>query len=115
MDDGDEPVQPHPEKGSTVVRTFDLYATGEYTFQALADQLARKGHVFRPSQPRFHRTALSYILNNRFYIGELRRNGSVFEDRYQRLIDLPLNGPIANCIEAIHGIAAEVDLMPPES
>ena len=57
------------------------------TFQSLADQLAREGHVFRPSQPRFHRTALSYILNNRFYIGELRRNGSVHEGRYQRLID----------------------------
>lgn len=87
VDDTEEPVQPHPEKSRTVVRIFGLYATGQHTFQSLADQLAREGHVFRPSQPRFHRTALSYILNNRFYIGELRRNGSVFEGRYQRLID----------------------------
>ena len=33
------------------------------------------------------RTALSYILGNRFYIGELHRNGQVFEGRYERLID----------------------------
>ena len=87
VDDRDEPVQPHPEKSLTLVRMFNLYATGGYTFESLADQLAREGHVFRPSQPRFHRTALSYILSNRFYIGELHRNGQVFEGRYKRLID----------------------------
>ena len=38
-------------------------------------------------QPRFHRSAVSYILGNRFNIGELHRNGLVFEGRYQRLID----------------------------
>jgi site-specific DNA recombinase len=87
IDDRDEPVQPHPEKSRTVSRIFELYATGQHTFKTLADQLTHEGHVFRPSQARFHRTALSYILNNRFYIGELRRNGSVHEGRYQRLID----------------------------
>ena len=87
VDDRDEPVQPHPEKSRTLVRIFELYATGGYTFHSLADQLAREGHVFRRSQPRFHRTALSYILSNRFYIGELHRNGQVFEGRYRRLID----------------------------
>ena len=39
-----------------------------------ADQ---EDHASRPSQPRFHRAASSYILSNRFYIGERRRNGSV--------------------------------------
>ncbi|MCX7424663.1 MAG: recombinase family protein [Planctomycetia bacterium] len=87
VDDHDEPVQPHPEKSHTLVRTFELYATGGHTFKSLADQLAREGHLFRATQPRFHRTALSYILSNRFYIGELHRNGQVFEGRYRRLID----------------------------
>jgi hypothetical protein len=87
VDDRNEPIQPHPEKSQTLVRIFELYATGGHTFRSLANQLAGEGHVFRPSQPRFHRTALSYILNNRFYIGELHRNGQVFEGRYKRLID----------------------------
>lgn len=89
VDDKDEPVQPHPEKSQTLVRIFELYATGGQTFKSLADVLEREGHVFRPSQPRFNRTALSYILGNRFYIGELERNGQVFEGRYRRLIDRP--------------------------
>jgi site-specific DNA recombinase len=87
VDDRDEPVQPHPEKSRTLVRIFELYATGGCTFKSLGDQLAREGHVFRKSQPRFNRGALSYILGNRFYIGELHRNGQVFEGRYHRLIE----------------------------
>lgn len=86
VDDRDEPVQPHPERSKTLVRIFDLYAAGGHTFKSLGDQLAREGHVFRNTCPRFNRTALSYILSNRFYIGELHRNGQVFEGRYRRLI-----------------------------
>jgi DNA invertase Pin-like site-specific DNA recombinase len=85
--EGDVPVQPHPERSKTLVRIYDLYATGSHTFESLADQLEREGHVFRPSRTRFHRTVLSYILGNRFYIGELHRNGQVFEGQYERLID----------------------------
>ncbi|MCI0333570.1 MAG: recombinase family protein, partial [Planctomycetes bacterium] len=86
-DDRNEPVQPHPDKAHTLVRMFELYATGSHTFESLADVLEGEGHVFRPSYPRFNRTALSYILGNRFYVGELHRNGHVFEGRYKRLID----------------------------
>ena len=87
MDDRDEPVQPHPEKSRTLIRIFELYSTGSHTFKSLADQLALEGHTYGLSQSRFNRTALSHILKNRFYIGELHRNGQVFEGRYQRLID----------------------------
>jgi hypothetical protein len=87
VDDREEPIQPHPEKGATLVRIFELYSSGGYTFETLADALEQEGHVFRPSQRRFNRTALSYILSSRFYIGELHRNGHVYEGRARRLID----------------------------
>jgi site-specific DNA recombinase len=85
-DDRDEPVQPHPEKSQTVIRIFDLYSGGGMTFKTLADQLEREGHTYRKSQPRFHRSALSYILNNRFYIGELKRRGQVYPGKHRPLI-----------------------------
>lgn len=100
VDDPDEPVVPHPEKGPTVARMFELYASGQYTFKSLADQLAAEGHIYRPSQPRFHRTALSYILGNRFYIGELHRNGQVFEGKYRLLID---RQTFQACQDVLHG------------
>ena len=94
------PVQPHPERGKSVQRIFELYSGGDQTFKSLADQMQREGHSFRASQPRFHRTALSYILNNRFYIGELRRNGQVFEGKYERLVD---RAQFDACQEILHG------------
>jgi hypothetical protein len=71
----------------TLIRIFELYSIGNLTFEMLADQLEAEGHFYRDSQPRFGRTSLSYILNNHFYIGELHRNGQIFEGKYRRLID----------------------------
>ena len=85
--DKSEPVIPHLERSKTLTRIFALYSSGQYTFESLADKLAAEGHVYRRSQPRFHRTALSSILSNRFYIGELHRNGNVYPGRYRLLID----------------------------
>jgi len=85
--DRQEPVQPHPERGETLIRIFELYASGNLTFKDLAGRLYEEGHYYRASTPRFPRTALSCILNNRFYIGELQRNGRVFPGKYRLLID----------------------------
>ncbi len=100
VDDKEEPVQPHPHKSHALVRMFELYATGGHTFKTLADQLAEEGHVYCESRRRFHRTALSYILSNRFYIGELHRNGQVFEGSYRRLIDRSV---FDACQDVMHG------------
>jgi site-specific DNA recombinase len=100
VDDRDEPIQPHPVKSATLHRIFELYASGSHTFKSLADVLEREGHVFRRSKVRFHRTALAYILSNRFYIGELPRNGQVFEGRYRRIID---RATFDACQDVLHG------------
>lgn len=98
--DREEPVQPHPENSRTVVRIFELFGRGDLTFKQLADALQQEGHIYRPSQTRFTRTALSYILNNRFYVGELSRNNQTFEGRYQRLISREL---FEECQDHLHG------------
>ncbi|MEX2170019.1 MAG: recombinase family protein [Pirellulales bacterium] len=98
--DRNEPIQPHPERSKALIRIFELYSTGNCTFKSLADQLASEGYLFRPSQPRFTRTTLSHILGNRFYIGELHRNGQVFEGRYRRLIE---RATFNACQDILHG------------
>ncbi len=87
VDNRDEPVVPHPEKSKTVARIFELYATGSHTFKSLVAQVHKEGHVYRQTQPRFTTTAISYILNNRFYVGELLRNGQVHQGKYRLLIE----------------------------
>jgi site-specific DNA recombinase len=86
-DNRDEPYQPHPEKAKTVIRIFELYSTGRYTFDSLAELLDREGHVYQNSQSRFHRTALSYILNNRIYIGEIKHGDNHHPGKHRPLID----------------------------
>jgi len=100
QDNREEPVQPDPERSKTLVRIFELYARGNVTFKELADRLYDEGHRYTPSTPRFSRTVLSYILNNRFYIGELRRNGQVFQGRYRLLID---RATFDACQAVLHG------------
>ena len=85
--DKNEPVQPHSEKSQTVIRIFELYATGRMTFKNIIQKLQEEGHIYRPSQPKFSRTALSYILNNRFYIGEIRRREKLYPGKHRPLID----------------------------
>jgi DNA invertase Pin-like site-specific DNA recombinase len=87
VEDKDEPIIPHPEKGKTLARMFELFATGLYTLKDLSKKLNEEGHTFRGSMPKFPRTSLSYYLNNRFYIGDLLRNGMVYPGKYKLLID----------------------------
>ena len=95
-----EPVQPHPTESKTLARLFERFATGQYTFKSLADLLKSEGHIYRPSQPRFCRSSLSRILNNRFYIGELARNGQVHQGKYRLVID---RQTFEACQDVLHG------------
>ena len=85
--DRDEPIKPDPVQSKSVVRLFELYSQGNLTFSRLADVLADEGHIYQKSQPKFHRTALSYILNNRFYIGKILWRGKVFQGKHKSLVE----------------------------
>lgn len=80
------PVVPHPEKSKTVVRIFELFASGNYTLDALGDQLIAEGHSYRDSYRRFNRTALAYILHNRAYVGEIVRRGVAHVAKFAPLV-----------------------------
>ena len=56
------------------------------TLEGLPDLLAAKGMTFRPTMPRFHRTALSWILNNRIYMGELVSKGKTYPSKLMPLV-----------------------------
>lgn len=99
-DDRDQPIQPHPENAETVVRIFGLYARGDTTFELLADRLAAEGRFYSKTQPRFYRTVLSYILNNRFYLGEIVWHGQTYPGKHRPLID---RATFQLCQDILHG------------
>lgn len=100
VDDRECPVIPHPEKSKAVIRIFEVYARGNVTFKELANLLAREGYIYQPSQPRFHRTAISYILNNRFYVGEIVRRGQTYPGKFQPLVSHEL---FRTCHDILNG------------
>jgi DNA invertase Pin-like site-specific DNA recombinase len=82
----EEPIRPDPEKARIVCRIFELYARGDMTFKRLADRLQEDGYIYRSSQPRFCRTTLSYILNNRFYVGDIEWHGQLYPGKHRPLV-----------------------------
>lgn len=82
-----QPVQPHPENTKAVRRIFEIYAMGNTTFEQVGEQMQREGFTYRPSQPRFHRTAVSYILNNPYYTGLVRFRGEFFVGKHEPIIN----------------------------
>ncbi|NJL32301.1 MAG: recombinase family protein [Phycisphaerales bacterium] len=85
--DRERPVQPHPENTKAVRRIFELYASGTMTFEQVGDQMLREGFIYRTSQPRFHRNAVSYILNNPYYTGLVQFRSEYFVGKHEPIID----------------------------
>ena len=96
----EQPIQPQPDEAATVVRIFELYARGNLAFRTLAGTLLKEGRIYSPNAPRFARTSLSNILNNRFYIGSLVWGGKVFPGKHRPLISHDL---FAACQAILHG------------
>ena len=82
------------------IRIFELYSRGNMTLELMAERLAAEGHVYQPSQPRFQRTGLSYILNNRFYIGEIVWREETYLGKHRPLID---RATFQLCQDILHG------------
>lgn len=47
------------------MRLFELYSSGQHTFESIGQKLADEGFTSQKTHPKFHRTAVSYMLNNR--------------------------------------------------
>ena len=89
-EDKTEPIQIVPEQARAVVRIFELYALGDQTFESIKRILKKEGFIYRARKHSFGLTALSYILNNRFYIGELRWRGETHRGSHKPLVSREL-------------------------
>lgn len=99
-EDKNEPIQLDPEQARAVVRIFELYARGDQTFETLKKRLKEEGFTYKPRNPTFSRTTLSYILNNRFYLGEIKWRGKQYPGKHRPLVSHHLYN---RCHELLHG------------
>ena len=98
--DKDEPIKPNPTEALAVRRMFELYSRGNMRYETVAETLEREGHIYLANHPKFERTTIRYILNNRLYIGDLEWGGRVIDGKHKPIID---RTTFKICQDIMHG------------
>lgn len=82
-------VEVDPEAAANVRRIFQLYAYENQTLESVVSRLHAEGAVYRASTPRFNRTSIHNVLNDRSYIGEIRYRDAWYPGKQEPIIDRP--------------------------
>lgn len=72
-----------------VRRTFELYATGEYSLLQVSNTLYEEG-LRTKSRNKVMRHTLHHFLNNKFYLGLMYRQGKLYKGKHKTLISQEL-------------------------
>lgn len=80
-------VEVAPVPAANVRRIFHLFAYENHTLDTLVEQLATEAREFRPALPRFPRSSVHNILQDRAYIGEIEFRGQWYPGKHEPLID----------------------------
>jgi len=81
-------VEIDPQTGPVVRRIFHLYAYESLTLDGVIERLAQEGLIYRESTPRFPRSSVHNILQDRAYIGEIEFKGEWYPGKQEPLVDL---------------------------
>lgn len=79
-----------PEKANLVKRLFELYASGQHTFETLPNQLLKEGYTYLPSNPRISSKTVEKILKNPFYKGYFNYGREQYQGKHEIFIPLHL-------------------------
>ena len=78
-----------PERGPFIKLAFELYATGEYTIEGLAQTLADRGLTTRPGRygaGPVSTSKLNTVLRDRYYLGYVNYKGVEYAGRHEPLV-----------------------------
>lgn len=99
-----------PERAPFAKLAFELYSTGNYTFQDVADELTDRGLTTRPTARRpagpISDSKIHQMLRDRYYLGEVSYKGEQFEGRHDALIDAKLYDRVQTILDS-RGYASE--------
>jgi site-specific DNA recombinase len=93
-----------PERAELVKLAFELYATGRYPLNNLADELYDRGlrtraTTRRPEGP-LYASNLHQILQDRYYLGKVAYKGEEFDGRHPALIDHDLFDKVQDIVKS---------------
>jgi site-specific DNA recombinase len=84
-------IVPDPERAPLVKIAFDLYATGEWTIESLAEEMAHRGLRNRsrdshyPSKP-LTVSGMAHLLAHRAYVGVVEWDGVTYEGSHEPIV-----------------------------
>ena len=98
------------ERAPFVQLAFELYATGNHTYQDIADELTDRGLLTRATSRRpagpVSDTKIQQMLRDRYYIGEIIYKDEVFKGRHTPLIDEGVFDTVQGILET-RGVSGE--------
>ena len=80
-------VRIHPEYGRTVRRIHELYAYHGCTIDEVTERLEKENIRYTKSKPRFTRSKVGWMLQDRSYIGEIFYKGEWWPGTHEHLVD----------------------------
>jgi site-specific DNA recombinase len=78
-------IIPDPKRAPLIRKTFELYATGDYTLDRLTEAMKGLGLISRRGEP-FRRNHYHRILQNPLYCGIIRYSGEDHEGKHQPIV-----------------------------
>jgi len=88
-----------PVKAPVIKATYQLYAKNHSRLEDIGHFLATKGLVSRGSKP-FHRSIVTHILSNPFYVGLFRYGGEIHEGSHEPLMAKKLFQKVQEVLKA---------------
>jgi len=80
-----------PVRAETIHYIFKLYATGLYSYRAIADRLNAEGHpASSRSKGKWIWQAVRGIIENPYYIGLIRHNEKMYQGKHEPIIERKL-------------------------
>ncbi len=77
------------KRGKYIKKAFELYATGKYSFKAIADILFKEGFRSRAGN-KYHKSKIHRILGNSFYCGLMVKDDQTYLGKYKPIISKKL-------------------------
>jgi site-specific DNA recombinase len=102
-------VIPDPERAPFIPVAFELYATGEYSLERLADELTHRGLRTRPGRypaGPVSDSKLATLLRDRYYLGVLTYKGVEYPGRHEPLVSQEVFDRVQAILDA-SGVAGE--------
>ena len=85
--DGRRLIETNETEAANVRRMFHLYAYGNCTLEGVVKQFKKEGTIYREGIPKWSRTSVHNMLNDRAYIGEIRYRENWYPGKHEILID----------------------------